>query len=84
VHLSLVLAGSGKLHLNLIGFVEFHLLKGPEAEDHTLYARSTLYREQSLTVYLDNRWTACPRKTTVVDHVSTFGLVISFIIVISW
>jgi heme-degrading monooxygenase HmoA len=26
------------LHLNLIGFVEFHLLKGPEAEDRTLYA----------------------------------------------
>src|SRR5690349_1972756 len=22
------------------GFVEFHLLKGPEAEDHTLYASS--------------------------------------------
>jgi hypothetical protein len=25
-----------------------------------------------------------PRKTAVVDHVSTFGLVKSFIIVISW
>ncbi|MEP3116005.1 antibiotic biosynthesis monooxygenase [Nisaea sp.] len=24
------------------GFVEFHLLKGPEAEDHTLYASHTL------------------------------------------
>jgi heme-degrading monooxygenase HmoA len=26
-------------HLEKVqGFVEFHLLKGPEAEDHTLYA----------------------------------------------
>jgi heme-degrading monooxygenase HmoA len=28
VHLSLTLIGSRKLHLNSIGFVEFHLLKG--------------------------------------------------------
>ena len=26
------------------GFVEFHLLKGPEAEDHTLYASHTVWR----------------------------------------
>jgi heme-degrading monooxygenase HmoA len=25
------------------GFVEFHLLKGPEAEDHTLYASHTVW-----------------------------------------
>lgn len=26
------------------GFVEFHLLKGPEREDHTLYASHTIWR----------------------------------------
>ncbi len=25
------------------GFIEFHLLKGPEAEDHTLYASHTVW-----------------------------------------
>src|ERR1700745_881292 len=25
------------------GFVEFHLLRGPEAEDHTLYASHTVW-----------------------------------------
>ena len=29
------------------GFVEFHLLKGPEAEDHTLYASHTVCRRSS-------------------------------------
>ena len=29
------------------GFVEFHLLKGPEAEDHTLYASHTVWRSKS-------------------------------------
>jgi heme-degrading monooxygenase HmoA len=30
-------------HLDEVpGFVEFHLLKGPEAEDHTLYASHTI------------------------------------------
>src|SRR5258708_1103251 len=30
-------------HLDKVpGFVEFHLLKGPEAEDHTLYASHTI------------------------------------------
>lgn len=26
------------------GFVEFHLLKGPERDDHTLYASHTIWR----------------------------------------
>jgi heme-degrading monooxygenase HmoA len=26
------------------GFVEFHLLKGPEAEDHTLYSSHTVWQ----------------------------------------
>jgi heme-degrading monooxygenase HmoA len=31
-------------HLDQVpGFVEFHLLKGPEAEDHTLYASHTVW-----------------------------------------
>jgi heme-degrading monooxygenase HmoA len=28
---------------NVPGFIEFHLLKGPEAEDHTLYASHTVW-----------------------------------------
>lgn len=28
------------------GFVAFHLLKGPEAEDHTLYASHTTWRDE--------------------------------------
>lgn len=31
-------------HLNAVpGFKEFHLLKGPEEEDHTLYASHTIW-----------------------------------------
>lgn len=30
----------------MIGFVEFHLLKGPEAEDHTLYATHTVWQNE--------------------------------------
>ena len=31
-------------HLDQVpGFVEFHLLRGPEAEDHTLYASHTVW-----------------------------------------
>jgi len=31
-------------HLDAMpGFVEFHLLRGPEAEDHTLYASHTIW-----------------------------------------
>ena len=29
------------------GFVEFHLLKGPQAEDHTLYASHTIWQSKS-------------------------------------
>jgi heme-degrading monooxygenase HmoA len=29
------------------GFVEFQLLKGPEAEDHTLYASHTVWRTKA-------------------------------------
>ncbi|MFN3348942.1 antibiotic biosynthesis monooxygenase family protein [Pseudorhodoplanes sp.] len=28
------------------GFVEFHLVRGPEAEDHTLYASHTVWRDR--------------------------------------
>src|SRR5580692_6438540 len=29
------------------GFVEFHLLRGPEAEDHTLYASHTIWQSRA-------------------------------------
>lgn len=32
---------------NVPGFVEFHLLKGPEAEDHTLYASHTVWQTKA-------------------------------------
>ena len=32
---------------NVPGFVEFHLLKGPEHEDFTLYASHTVWQNQS-------------------------------------
>ena len=35
------------------GFVEFHLLRGPEAEDHTLYASHTVW--QSIAAF--EAWT---------------------------
>src|SRR5262245_10724855 len=35
-------------HLEKVpGFVEFHLLKGPEAEDHTLYASHTVWKSRA-------------------------------------
>jgi heme-degrading monooxygenase HmoA len=35
-------------HLDRVpGFVEFHLLKGPEAEDHTLYASHTVWKNKA-------------------------------------
>jgi heme-degrading monooxygenase HmoA len=35
-------------HLDKVpGFVEFHLLKGPEADDHTLYASHTVWRDRA-------------------------------------
>src|SRR5690348_8470684 len=34
-------------HLHEVpGFVEFHLLKGPEREDHVLYASHTIWRSR--------------------------------------
>jgi heme-degrading monooxygenase HmoA len=34
-------------HLDQVpGFVEFHLVKGPEADDHTLYASHTVWRDR--------------------------------------
>jgi heme-degrading monooxygenase HmoA len=34
-------------HLNQVpGFIEFHLLKGPEVEDHTLYASHTVWQNR--------------------------------------
>jgi heme-degrading monooxygenase HmoA len=36
-------------HLDMVpGFVEFHLLKGPEAEDHTLYASHTVWENRAV------------------------------------
>src|SRR5213079_1519912 len=35
-------------HLDKVpGFVEFHLLKGPEAEDHTLYSSHTIWSSKA-------------------------------------
>ena len=35
-------------HLDSVpGFVEFHLLRGPEHEDHTLYASHTIWTSRS-------------------------------------
>ena len=31
----------------MAGFVEFHLLKGPEAEDHTLYSSHTTWESKA-------------------------------------
>ncbi|MBX3552458.1 MAG: antibiotic biosynthesis monooxygenase [Pseudolabrys sp.] len=31
----------------MAGFVEFHLLKGPVADDHTLYATHTVWRTEA-------------------------------------
>jgi heme-degrading monooxygenase HmoA len=36
-------------HLDKVpGFIEFHLLKGPEAEDHTLYASHTVWENRAV------------------------------------
>jgi heme-degrading monooxygenase HmoA len=36
-------------HLDRVpGFMEFHLLKGPEAEDHTLYASHTVWKDRAV------------------------------------
>jgi heme-degrading monooxygenase HmoA len=31
----------------VLGFIEFHLLRGPEAEDHTLYASHTVWQSKA-------------------------------------
>ena len=39
---------SRESHLDRMkGFVEFHLLKGPEAEDHTLYSTHTTWADKA-------------------------------------
>jgi len=39
---------SRETHLNeMAGFVEFHLLKGPEREDHVLYASHTIWNSHA-------------------------------------
>lgn len=39
---------SRETHLGEVpGFVEFHLLRGPEAEDHTLFASHTIWRSKA-------------------------------------
>src|SRR3977135_85381 len=36
-------------HLDKVpGFVEFHLLRGPEAEDHTLYASHAVWKNRAV------------------------------------
>jgi len=51
-------------HLDKVpGFVEFHLLKGPEAEDHTLYASHTV--RETRTVF--EAWTKSEASERVND-----------------
>ena len=53
-------------HLEKVpGFVEFHLLKGPEVEDHTLYASHTVWKNRATFDALTIRGLpcrACPRR----------------------
>ena len=37
-----------EVHVRVPGFLEFHLLKGPEAEDHTLYASHTVWENRAV------------------------------------
>ncbi len=37
------------------GFVEFHLLKGPEADDHTLYSSHTVWQTKAAFEAWTNR-----------------------------
>lgn len=40
---------SRESHLDKVpGFVEFHLLKGPASEDHTLYASHTVWSDRAM------------------------------------
>lgn len=37
-----------EVHLDGVpGFVEFHLLRGPQSEDHTLYSSHTIWRSRA-------------------------------------
>ena len=47
----------------LKGFIEFHLLKGPEAEDHTLYSSQTQWASKA-TSTPDEVGTVPPRACT--------------------
>lgn len=39
---------SRESHLEKVpGFIEFHLLKGPQAEDHTLYASHSVWKDRA-------------------------------------
>lgn len=38
----------------MAGFVEFHLLKGPEADDHTLYSSHTVWQNHAAFVAWTN------------------------------
>ncbi len=43
-------------HLEKVpGFVEFHLLKGPEADDHTLYASHTIWESRAVSKHGPNQ-----------------------------
>ena len=49
-------------HLDKVpGFVEFHLLKGAEAEDHTLYASHTVWEDPPASKPGPNRRLSAPR-----------------------
>ena len=52
-------------HLHKVpGFVEFRLLKGPEAEDHTLYASHTVWESRAAF----EAWTNCQRRCAAAHH----------------
>ncbi|MDQ0469623.1 antibiotic biosynthesis monooxygenase family protein [Labrys wisconsinensis] len=37
-----------EVHIDIVpGFVEFHLLRGPEREDHTLYSSHVIWRNKA-------------------------------------
>ena len=57
------------------GFVEFHLLKGPEREDHVLYASHTIWRSHAdfeawtrSQAFRDAHREAGGRKPLYLDH----------------
>jgi heme-degrading monooxygenase HmoA len=51
-------------HLEKVpGFVEFHLLKGREAEDHTLYASHTVWENRAVFEAGPNQKRSGPRIT---------------------